>query len=195
MRLEAVERRSRSLRSSPIAQTYRKLDGGGTVAERIVNDPIATVKAEGAEALQQALDTIETATSGLEGQIAAEAQADQEFIAALRGTPIAPEAAPLIPAATAGSATARDYSSPARVETAEDPPGWERIYEGSFLEAALVTQLSGDFPGPVLAVVSLPFYSADRQHILVPARGAGYRHRLRPWETRINRAWRLVFTA
>ena len=171
LRLEAVERRSRSLRSSPIAQTYRKLDGGGTVAERIVNDPIATVKAEGAEALQQALDTIETATSGLEGQIAAEAAADQEFIAALRGTPTAPEAAPLIPAATAGSATARDYSSPARVETAEDPPGWERIYEGSFLEAALVTQLSGDFPGPVLAVVSLPFYSADRQHILVP-RGA-----------------------
>ena len=160
-----------SLRSSPIAQTYRKLDSGGRVAERIVDDPIATIKAEGAEALQQALDTIGTATSGLEGQIAAEAAADQEFIAALRGTPTAPEAAPLIPAATAGSTTAQDYSSPARVEAAEDPPGWERIYEGSFLEAALVTQLSGDFPGPVLAVVSLPFYSADRQHILVP-RGA-----------------------
>ena len=171
LRLEAVERRSRSLRSSPIAQTYRKLDGGGSVAERIVDDPIATIKAEGAEALQQALDTIGTATSGLEGQIAAEAQADQEFIAALRGTPPAPETAPLIPAATAGSATARDYSSPARVEAAQDPPGWERIHEGSFLEAALVTQLSGDFPGPVLAVVSLPFYSADRQRILVP-RGA-----------------------
>ena len=34
-----------------------------------------------------------------------------------------------------------------------------------------MTQLSGDFPGPVLAVVSVPFYSADRQRILVP-RGA-----------------------
>ena len=34
-----------------------------------------------------------------------------------------------------------------------------------------MTQLSGDFPGPVLAVVSIPFYSADRQRILVP-RGA-----------------------
>ena len=100
LRLEAVERRSRSLRSSPIAQTYRKLDGGGgsSVAERIVDDPIATMKAEGAEALQQALDTMGTVTSGLEDQIAAEAQADQEFIAALRGTPAAPEAAPLIPA-------------------------------------------------------------------------------------------------
>ena len=171
LRLEAVERRSRSLRSSPIAQTYRKLDGGGSVAQRIVADPIATAKAEGAEALQHALDTIGTVTSGLEDQIEAEAQADQEFIAALRGTPTTPEAAPVVPAATAGSATARDYSVPARVEAPQDPPGWERIHEGSFLEAALVTQLSGDFPGPVLAVVSIPFYSADRQRILVP-RGA-----------------------
>ena len=169
LRLEAVERRSRSLRSSPVAQTYRKLDGGGSVAQRIVDDPIATAKAEGAEALQQALDTIGTVTSGLEDQIAAEAQADQALIAALRGTPTTPEAAPVVPtAATTGSATARDYSVPARVEAPQDPPGWERIYEGSFLEAALATQLSGDFPGPVLAVVAIPFYSADRQRILVP---------------------------
>ena len=172
LRLEAVERRSRSLRSSPVAQTYRKLDGSGASAgKRIVDDPIETIKAEGAGALRQALDTIETVTSGLEDEVAAEAQADQEFIAALRGTPTAPEDAPVIPATTAGSATARDYSVPARVRAAQDPPGWERIHEGSFLEAALVTQLSGDFPGPVLAVVSIPFYSADRQRILVP-RGA-----------------------
>ena len=136
-----------------------------------MNDPIATAKAEGEAALQTALATIGTVTSGLEDQIAAEAQADQDFIAALRGTPATPEAAPLIPAATAGSATARDYSSPARIETPKDPPGWERIYEGSFLEAALVTQLSGNFPGPVLAVVAIPFYSADRLHVLIP-RGA-----------------------
>ena len=172
LRLEAVERRSCSLRSSPVAQTYRKLDGSGASAgKRIVDDPIETIKAEGAGALRQALDTIGTVTSGLEEEVAAEAQADQEFIAALRGTPTAPEDAPVIPATTAGSATARDYSSPARVRAAQDPPGWERIHEGSFLEAALVTQLSGDFPGPVLAVVSIPFYSADRQRILVP-RGA-----------------------
>ena len=168
LRLEAVERRSRSLRSSPVAQTYRKLDGGGSVTQRIVDDPIATVKAEGAAALQTALDTIGTVTSGLEDQIEAEAQADQDFIAALRGTPATPETAPVVPAATAGSATARDYSVPARLEVPQDPPGWERIHEGSFLEAALATQLSGDFPGPVLAVVAIPFYSADRQRILVP---------------------------
>ena len=169
LRLEAVERRSRSLRSSPVAQTYRKLDGGGASAgKRIVDNPAETIKAESGEALKQALDTMRTVTTGLEDEVAAEAQADQAFIAALRGTPTTPEAAPVVPAATAGSATARDYSVPARVEAPQDPPGWERIHEGSFLEAALATQLSGDFPGPVLAVVAIPFYSADRQRILVP---------------------------
>ena len=52
-----------------------------------------------------------------------------------------------------------------------DPDGWDRIYEGSFLEAVLVTELSGEFPGPVLANASVPFYSADRQRVLIP-RGA-----------------------
>ena len=166
LRLEAVERRSRSLRSSPVAQTYRKLDGGGSAGKRIVDDP-APAKDEGAEALEHALDTMRTVTTGLEDEIAAEAQADQALIAALRGTPTTPETAPVVPTA-ATAATARDYSVPARVEVPQDPPGWERIYEGSFLEAALATQLSGDFPGPVLAVVAIPFYSADRQRILVP---------------------------
>ena len=62
----------------------------------------------------------------------------------------------------------KDYTNPTRLAEPDDPPGWERIYEGSFLEAVLVTQLSGDFPGPVLAAVSVPFYSADRQRVLVP---------------------------
>ena len=91
--------------------------------------------------------------------------------AAASEKPVAATKSPVVPAASAGRATARDYSVPAQVGAAEDPPGWERIHEGSFLETALVTQLSGDFPGPVLAVVSVPFYSADRQRILVP-RGA-----------------------
>ena len=65
-------------------------------------------------------------------------------------------------------ATTKDYDNPTRSVEPADPPGWERIHEGSFLEAVLVTQLSGDFPGPVLAAVSVPFYSADRQRVLVP---------------------------
>ena len=62
-------------------------------------------------------------------------------------------------------------SEPGRLVRPHDPPGWERIHEGTFLEAVLVTQLSGEFPGPVLAMVSAPLYSADRQRVLIP-RGA-----------------------
>ena len=71
-------------------------------------------------------------------------------------------------AAEALAAPTKDYENPTSSVAPADPPGMERIYEGSFLEAVLVTQLSGDFPGPVLAAVSVPFYSADRQRVLVP---------------------------
>ena len=67
-----------------------------------------------------------------------------------------------------GSSRLPDYANPPRLITPADPPGWERVYEGQWLEAVLVTQLTGEFPGPVLAMVSVPFYSADRQRILIP---------------------------
>ena len=178
LRLEAIERRSRSLRSSPVAQTYRQLDGaapaGAGAGQEQKLGPASPGEARRAEeaALEEALGTIAAATAGLEDEVAAEAEADQAFIEALRGTPTPPTspASPAVPAASAGPAS-REDSSPPRPGRPEDPPGWERIHEGSFLEAVLVTQLSGDFPGPVLAVVSVPFYSADRQRVLVP-RGA-----------------------
>ena len=87
-----------------------------------------------------------------------------------------PRASPLLTAPASGQQASRP-SSPDTVRPSlvasqpADPPGWERIHEGSFLEAVLLTQLSGDFPGPVLAMVSVPFYSADRQRVLIP-RGA-----------------------
>ena len=175
LRLEALERRSRSLRSSPIAQTYRKLDGaaatGAAASAATPASVLDTLKAEGEVALKGALTAIEAATDGLQEGIEAEAQTDEAFIEALRGTSPAADPAPMVPAVLADPAPQRDYSSPDRLTGPDDPPGWERIYEGSFLESALVTQLSGDFPGPVLAVVSVPFYSADRQRVLVP-RGA-----------------------
>ena len=172
LRLEAVERRSRSLRSSPVAQTYRRLDGATGSRRTVGAEPGVgeTLEAKGQAALEEALGTIAAVTTGLEDEVAAEAEVDRAFIAALRGTPTAP-AASAVPTASADPAPARDDSSPARLTGPEDPPGWERIHEGSFLETVLVTQLSGDFPGPVLAVVSVPFYSADRQRVLVP-RGA-----------------------
>ena len=188
LRLEALERRSRSLRSSPVAQTYRQFDRAGSVTEGgAAPGPVEAIRAEGAAALSQALGTFQGVTGSLEDDIAAEADADRAFLAALTGAqqggePDPAQAVPPGPAAPApapnslgfpGAAAqpARDYANPPRLEGGDDPPGWERIYEGSFLEAVLVTQLSGDFPGPVLAQVAVPFYSADRQRVLVP-RGA-----------------------
>ena len=189
LRLEALERRSRSLRSSPVAQTYRQLDRARSPAQAGAEPgPVEAIRAEGAEALSQALGAFEGVTAGLEDEIAAEAESDQAFLRALTGAQQSGgealvQADPARPQAPAGPAPnslgfpgaaaqpARDYANPSRLESGDDPAGWERIYEGSFLEAVLVTQLSGDFPGPVLAQVAVPFYSADRQRVLVP-RGA-----------------------
>ena len=108
LRLEAIERRIRSLRSSPVAQTYRPLDGGGAGAVAAVapqgaeaGSPIAALRAEGEAALEQALGTISTVAADLEDEIEAEAQADQAFIEALR---VPPEAADLPIAAPAAGA-------------------------------------------------------------------------------------------
>ena len=179
LRLEALERRSRSLRSSPVAQTYRQLDRSRSPTEAGAEPgPAEAIRAEGATALAQALGTFEGATTGLEDEIAAEAESDQAFLRALTGAQqgggpgVGAAAAPnSLGFPGAAAQPSRDYANPSRLEGGDDPPGWERIYEGSFLEAVLVTQLSGDFPGPVLAQVAVPFYSADRQRVLVP-RGA-----------------------
>ena len=189
LRLEDLERRSRSLRSSPVAQTYRQFARARSPAEAGAEPgPVEAIRAEGAAALSQALGTFQGVTGSLEDDIAAEADADRAFLAALTGAQQGggsdpAQAVPPGPAAPAAPAPnslgfpgevaqpARDYANPPRLEGGNDPPGWERIYEGAFLEAVLVTQLSGDFPGPVLAQVAVPFYSADRQRVLVP-RGA-----------------------
>ena len=86
----------------------------------------------------------------------------------LSGQPTLPPAAAGPSAAAPNQPPAHSPEHPARVTTPADPEGFERIYEGSFLEGALITQLSGNFPGPALAQVSVPFYSADRQRILIP---------------------------
>ena len=189
LRLEDLERRSRSLRSSPVAQTYRQFDRARSPEpDGAESGPVEAIRAQGAAALSQALGTFQGVTGSLEDEIAAEAQADRAFLEVLTGAQQGggPDPAQAVPPGSAAPAApapnslgftgtaaqpAREYANPPRLEGGNDPPGWERIYEGSFLEAVLVTQLSGDFPGPVLAQVATPFYSADRQRVLVP-RGA-----------------------
>ena len=164
LRLEELERRTRSLRALPVAQSYR--DPNATAESSEADRPGTGDAADADVALlentvQAALASFEQSVGALEGELAAE-----QLL--LRSPGIA-AAAPA--AGQQASRPAPGPVQPGRSVRPADPPGWERIHEGSFLEAVLLTQLSGDFPGPVLATVSVPFYSADRQRILIP-RGA-----------------------
>ncbi len=152
LRLEEIERRTRSLRSLPVARTYRDPNEARDAAHPSAADP---------EPPEAALDAMLASF----GQSVAALEAEMQAGLAAEGlVPGSPQAAPQgtrVPGTAEPSLSVRPL----------DPPGWERIREGSFLEAVLLTQLSGEFPGPVLAMVSVPLYSADRQRVLIP-RGA-----------------------
>ena len=170
LRLEDMERRRRSLRAEPLVLSYRDAGapGGGQPPTGPVNAPLPG----GLPGLAQTAGTAVNAGS-LEDSIASAGDflsllAELDAQEAARNGTTAQEA-PAV-AGTVPGPLSRAPEIPV-VERPEDPAGWDRIHEGSFLEAVLVTQLNGDFPGPVLANVSVPFYSANRQRVLVP-RGA-----------------------
>ena len=156
LRLEELERRTRSLRALPVAQSYRDPNATAESSEAGTGDAADADVALLENTVQAALASFEQSVGALENELEAELAAGQ----LLSGSP-GPAAPPSSPR-TPGTA------EPGRSVRPADPPGWERIYEGSFLEGVLLTQLTGDFPGPVLAMVSVPFYSADRQRILIP---------------------------
>ena len=165
LRLEELERRTRSLRALPVAHTYRTPDAATRPSEPdggAADADVALLE----NTVQAALASFEQSVGALENELEAGLAGEQLLL----GSPgIAAAAAP-----ASGQQASRPAPSPiqpGRSVRPADPPGWERIYEGSFLEAVLLTQLTGDFPGPVLAMVSVPFYSADRQRVLIP-RGA-----------------------
>ena len=153
LRLEEVERGTRSLRSFPIAQSHRDPNGPPDAARSL------SVPESPDAALDGALASLGQSLAALEAEMAA----------GLAAGGFAPGAGG--PAPQAEVPAASGTSEPGRLVRPHDPPGWERIREGTFLEAVLLTQLSGEFPGPVLAMVSAPLYSADRQRVLIP-RGA-----------------------
>ena len=163
LRLEEMERRRRSLRTGPLVLSYRNSETGA--------DATAAAGAQVPDALSrlaQAALPVVTAENAV-----ATAGDFLELLTELNDRERAATGQPAL--AAGGPAPALALVQP-ETETPvaglpSDPAGWDRIYEGSFLEAVLVTQLSGDFPGPVLANVSVPFYSADRQRVLIP-RGA-----------------------
>ena len=178
LRLEAIERRTRSLRSGPVVITYRRPDTGGLspAAARAAAEPTADAPTDNRASTPtppqpvSLIDTV-TALAALDAEQTAGAELDAGRMLPIGRQQIQPpDTSPL--GATDGAGIPQgDPLSPAIVRTPNDPPGWERIYEGAFIEGVLVNQLNGDFPGPVLAAVAVPFYSADRQRIVIP-RGA-----------------------
>ena len=160
LRLEELERRTRSLRSPPLTQSYRERAAGGPS-----EGPAAPGEAAADADIRLLENTVQGALSSFERSLGA---LGSELGAGAAGQPLTAS-----PAASVQETPLRAPGTgpPASSVRPADPPGWERIHEGSFLEAVLLTQLSGDFPGPALATVSVPFYSADRQRVLIP-RGA-----------------------
>ena len=163
LRLQAIRRKHESLRSEPVVHSARP-------------EPDQEPPARIAAARQHGTAPVPTPDPNAEQIRNLHRAAENMMQLANQGTTAADlSGQPMLPPAAAGpSAAAPDQppahtpENPGRVTTPVDPEGFERIFEGSFLEGVLITQLSGDFPGPVLAQVSVPFYSSDRQRILIP---------------------------
>ena len=170
LRLEAIERRTRSLRAPSVVQTFRdeprELDAAP--ANRADRDPReATWPAGGSPGRGETVDALPPDPNVVADRVQAANAVLLEGLAGGTAPPAPAERA--VPGVT--GPPVGPTAEPAVVKMPLDPTGWERVYEGSVLSAVLVTQLSGEFTGPVLAQVAIPFYSTDRQRILVP-RGA-----------------------
>ena len=138
IRLEKIQRRHSSLRSPPVALSFRPAAATTPAVPQIQETPPA---------------------------------------AAAPPEPAAPAAAPAPaqqpPAPSAAQRALVESDVVAARRRPRDPRGWERIDGGQWIEAVLVTQIRGDSPGPAIALVSTPFWSRDRQRILIP-RGARF---------------------
>ena len=162
LKLQAIRRKHESLRSQPVVHSARPAPGQETPAQVAAAPQYGTAPIPTPDPNAEQIRNLHRAAENMM-QLANQGVTSGE----LSGQPMLPPAAAGPPAAQ-NQSPAHSAEHPARVTTPADPEGFERIYEGSFLEGALITQLSGDFPGPALAQVSVPFYSSDRQRILVP---------------------------
>jgi type IV secretory pathway VirB10-like protein len=76
----------------------------------------------------------------------------------------------LVAPSTAGEQpeSAEGYKRPveANIDSATGQP--YLVYEGTVLDTILMNRLDGDAAGPVKVLVSIPLYSHDRQHVLIP---------------------------
>ena len=162
LRLQAIRRKHESLRSQSVVHSLRPEPGKEAQAQVAAAPQFGTAPIPTPDPNAEQIRNLHRAAENMM-QLANQGVTSAD----LSGQPMLPPAATGPPAAQ-NQPPAHSPENPATVTTPADPEGFERIYEGLFLEAALITQLSGDFPGPALAQVSVPFYSSDRQRILIP---------------------------
>ena len=169
LKLQSIRRRHESLRSEPVVHSVRSEPGHGQAAQVAAAPQFGTAPVPTPDPNAEQIRNLNRAAENMLKF------ASQDTTAALAGQPMLPPAAAGPPTDGSNQRAEHTPENPGRVTTPADPEGFERIYEGSFLEGTLITQLSGDFPGPALAQVSVPFYSNDRQRVLIPrgTRGIG----------------------
>ena len=153
IRQQEARRRYESLRAPQIVQAAEERRVGTRPAEEAA--PVT------AEPATESRSPAERLYEGL-----ARALEDPERYAHLleSGRAVPPSEGPAPP----GEAAAPGDAAPPMLRVPGDPDGWERLYEGEFLECVLVTQLRGDFPGPANAMVAVDMWSRDRQRIAIP---------------------------
>ena len=134
LRLQRIQREDMSLRSEPVALSFRS-------AETQARPPLV------------------------------EPETTPPPVAAPQPPPPAPPAPQ--PPATRAEQALEEGNLVAATRRPASARGWERIEGGQWIEAVLVTQIRGDSPGPAIARASTPFWSRDRQRILIP-RGARF---------------------
>ena len=161
LRLEALERRERSLRTPSVVQTSRGQEqpGGAGAGGPLEEGSGQRIGAGQGPAGGGVVPPVVPDISSIVDQL----QAASALVSG--GADVGPVAR-TVPGVT-GPAV-EETAGPVTVRRPDDPSGWERVYEGSVLSAVLVGQLDGEFAGPVLAEVAIPFYSRDRQRVLVP---------------------------
>ena len=166
LRLEELERRTRSLRALPVAQSYRDPNATAESSEAGTGDAADADVAVLENAVQAALASFEQSVGALENELEAGLAGDQLLL----GSPgIAAAAAPA--SGPQASLRAHDTAEPGRSVRPADPPGLGADLRGLVPRRGAPHSAHGRFPRPVLAMVSVPFYSADRQRVLIP-RGA-----------------------
>ena len=166
LRLEELERRTRSLRALPVAQSYRDPNATAESSEAGTGDAADADVALLENTVQAALASFEQSVGALENELAAGLAGEQLLLGspgiAAAAAPASGQQASLRPPARFSQAVASG------LPTRRVGSGSTRARSSRRCSSRSSRAISRDRCSPL---VSVPFYSADRQRVLIP-RGA-----------------------